>query len=32
MILAEMCRKNMEPMKERERIRTTNGSLKGDLV
>jgi hypothetical protein len=29
MILAEMCRKNIEPMKERERIRTTNGSLKG---
>jgi hypothetical protein len=27
MILAEMCRKKMDAMKERERTRTINGSL-----
>ena len=27
MILAEMCRKNMEPMKDNAKMRTTKGSL-----
>jgi hypothetical protein len=27
MILAAICRKNIEPMKERERMSTTKGSL-----